>query len=72
MLLGFVLIAVPTSPEEPYASASPYAGIGRWLSRYRSTCEFGGAAPTVTPADVDAMADAGVQTIHLQPAADDP
>jgi hypothetical protein len=26
----------------------------------------------VTPADVDAMADAGVQTIYLQPAADDP
>jgi hypothetical protein len=52
--------------------ASPYAGVGTWLSRYRFTHEFGGSAPPVTPADVDLMAAAGVQTIYLQPAADDP
>ena len=51
---------------------SPYAGVGTWLSRYRITREFGGAAPPVTPEDVDAMADAGVRTLYLQPAADDP
>jgi hypothetical protein len=66
--------AVSSEPtdEQPVAAASPYAGVGTWLSRYRITREFGGAAPPVTPADVDAMADAGVQTIYLQPAADDP
>jgi len=52
--------------------ASPYAGVGTWLSRYRFTREYGGAAAPVRPADVDAMADAGVQTLYLQPAADDP
>jgi hypothetical protein len=66
--------AVTTDPavEEPVAGTSPYAGVGTWLSRYRITREFGGAAPPVSPGDVDAMADAGVQTIYLQPAADDP
>jgi hypothetical protein len=46
--------------------------VGTWLSRYRITREFGGPTPPVTPADVDAMAAAGVQTLYLQPAADDP
>ncbi|UOY03745.1 hypothetical protein [Blastococcus sp. PRF04-17] len=67
--------AVPSAPsttEEPEAGASPYAGVGTWLSRYRITREFAGAQPPVTPADVAAMADAGVQTLYLQPAADDP
>ena len=60
-------------PSDPVsAAASPYAGVGTWLSRYRITREFGGAAPPVTPADVDTMADAGVRTLYLQPAADDP
>ncbi len=58
--------------EQPVAGTSPFAGVGTWLSRYRITREFGGAAPSVTPAAVDAMADAGVRTIYLQPAADDP
>jgi hypothetical protein len=58
--------------DAPVAVASPYAGVGTWLSRYRITREFGGPAPPVTPADVAAMADAGVRTLYLQPAADDP
>ncbi|MGY1619235.1 hypothetical protein ACI797_21045 [Geodermatophilus sp. SYSU D00691] len=63
----------PAQPEPaPDAGPSPYAGVGTWLSRYRFTREFGGTAPPVTPADVDAMAGAGVQTLYLQPAADDP
>ena len=66
--------AEPSDPAigEPADAGSPYAGVGTWLSRYRITREFGGAAPPVTPADVDAMADAGVHTLYLQPAADDP
>lgn len=64
--------AAPPTVAEPVAAPSPFAGVGTWLSRYRFTREFGGAAPPVTPADVDAMADAGVHTLYLQPAADDP
>jgi hypothetical protein len=64
--------SAPTTEEAPVADTSPYAGVGTWLSRYRFTREFGGAEPPVTPADVDAMADAGIRTIYLQPAADDP
>jgi hypothetical protein len=59
-------------PGGQAVAPSPYAGVGTWLSRYRITREFGGAAPLVTPAAVEAMADAGVQTLYLQPAADDP
>jgi hypothetical protein len=61
-----------TAVEQPVAAVSPYTGVGTWLSRYRITREFGGEQPPVTPTDVDAMADAGVQTLYLQPAADDP
>ena len=62
----------PSAAEHPPDRVSPYAGVGTWLSRYRITREFGGPAPVVTPSDVDGMADAGVRTIYLQPAADDP
>lgn len=61
-----------SSETRPVAAGSPYAGVGTWLSRYRFTREFGGAQPAVTPSAVDAMADAGVHTLYLQPAADDP
>lgn len=64
--------SAPATDGRPVAGDSPYAGVGTWLSRYRFTREFGGAAPPVTPAAVDAMADAGVRTLYLQPAADDP
>jgi hypothetical protein len=64
--------SAPTTEAQPVAEDSPYAGVGTWLSRYRFTREFGGGAPPVTPAAVDAMADAGIRTIYLQPAADDP
>jgi hypothetical protein len=64
--------AEPTEAEPADAAPSPYEGVGTWLSRYRFTREFGGPAPPVAPADVDALADAGVRTLYLQPAADDP
>jgi hypothetical protein len=75
-------LPAPSSPAAPWSpltatspaatEASPYAGVGTWMSRYRFTREFGGTAPPVTPADVDVMAAAGVRTLYLQPAADDP
>lgn len=55
--------SAPATDGRPVAGDSPYAGVGTWLSRYRFTREFGGAAPPVTPAAVDAMADAGVRTL---------
>jgi hypothetical protein len=64
--------ALSDPADQPVAERSPYAGVGTWLSRYRITREFGGAEPPVAPSDVDAMADAGVRTLYLQPAADDP
>jgi hypothetical protein len=67
-----LLPGLPDVESSPEVETSPYAGVGTWLSRYRITREFGGAAPPVTPADVDAMADAGIDTLYLQPAADDP
>jgi hypothetical protein len=68
---GTTVPSEPPTLDAPVAASSPYAGVGTWLSRYRITREFGGEQPPVTPADVDAMADAGVRTIYLQPAADD-
>ena len=65
-------LPAPPAPAEPVAEASPYAGVGTWLSRYRFTREFAGAEPLVTPAALDTMADAGIRTVYLQPAADDP
>ncbi|TFV92826.1 hypothetical protein E4P40_01475 [Blastococcus sp. CT_GayMR20] len=62
----------PTTTAPVVEETSPYAGVGTWLSRYRFTREFGGAVPPVTPAVVDTMAEAGIRTIYLQPAADDP
>ena len=61
-----------SSGTQPVSASSPYAGVGTWLSRYRFTREFGGAQPPVTPSAVDTMAAAGVRTLYLQPAADDP
>jgi hypothetical protein len=54
------------------ALLAPYQGAGTWITRYRFSREFGGADAPTTPADVDAMAAAGVRTIYIQAAADDP
>ncbi|WP_236834267.1 hypothetical protein [Blastococcus sp. KM273129] len=54
------------------ALLAPYDQSGTWVTRFRFSREFAGANPPITPAAVDAMADAGVDTIYLQAAADDP
>jgi uncharacterized protein with LGFP repeats len=54
------------------AILAPYQRAGTWVTRYRFSREFAGAAPPITPATVDAMAAAGVHTIYIQAAADDP
>jgi hypothetical protein len=54
------------------AVLAPYQGAGTWVTRFRFSREFAGPGAPTTPADVDAMAKAGVHTIYLQAAADDP
>ncbi|SEO83630.1 LGFP repeat-containing protein [Trujillonella endophytica] len=54
------------------AVLGPYDRSGTWVTRFRFSREFAGANPPITPATVDAMADAGVDTVYLQAAADDP
>jgi hypothetical protein len=54
------------------ALLAPYDQSGTWVTRYRFSREFAGANPPITPATVDTMADAGVDTVYLQAAVDDP
>ncbi|MDQ3757683.1 MAG: hypothetical protein M3394_07530, partial [Actinomycetota bacterium] len=51
--------AVPTSLE-------PYRGLGTWVDVYDWTNHYTGGKPAVGVADVDRMADQGVQTLYLQ------
>ena len=44
----------------------PHRGLGAWVDVYDWTEEFGGEVPSVDLADIDAMAQAGVQTVYLQ------
>lgn len=46
----------------------PYQGLGAWVDVYDWTEALGGPDPSVGLEDLDAMADAGVQTVFLQTA----
>lgn len=46
----------------------PYQGLGAWVDAYDWTEALGGADPVVGVDEIDAMADAGVQTVFLQTA----
>jgi hypothetical protein len=62
---------VPPQPLGPAAGAwtvVPHTGLGAWVDVYDWTLELGGPSPSVDPDDVDAMADAGVQTLYIQTA----
>ncbi|HEX6567711.1 MAG TPA: hypothetical protein VF015_01030, partial [Acidimicrobiales bacterium] len=66
------MAAVPAllrAPAPAERDLSAYAGAGAWVDLY----DIGGDAgrPPVVPADVGAMADAGVRTLYLQVARDD-
>lgn len=50
---------------------SPYRGLGTWVDVYDWSNTFTNGRPTTSPADVDAMADAGVQTLYIQAAKHD-
>ena len=70
LLVGAVVWTVrqPDRPGRPAGSGSlvSYEGLGAWVDAYDWTHELGGARPSVDLADIDAMADAGVQTVFLQ------
>ena len=48
------------------ASLEPYRGLGTWVDVYDWTNSYTGGKPAVGPADIDRMADLGVQTLYLQ------
>jgi hypothetical protein len=69
---GAGLAAVPALLQAPAAAdrtVDAYAGAGAWVDVYDTGAAPG--QPTVTPAAVDEMADAGVRTLYLQAARDD-
>jgi hypothetical protein len=55
-------------PAPPPGSGTlvPYEGLGTWVDAYDWTDELGGPTPSVDLSDIDAMADAGIQTLFLQ------
>lgn len=62
------LVGEDGPPEAPAGSWTlvPHEGLGAWVDVYDWTRELGGPDPSVGVADIDAMADAGVQTLYLQ------
>jgi hypothetical protein len=74
LVAAFATERLDQSPPEPLGPAPgawtlvPHTGLGAWVDVYDWTVELGGPQPSVTPDDVDAMADAGVQTLYIQSA----
>ena len=60
-----VVAAAPAPPSVP-TGLEPYRGLGTWVDVYDWTHSYTNGAPVVGPADVDRMADLGVQTLYLQ------
>lgn len=56
----------PPAPPPGGWTLVPHEGLGAWVDVYDWTVELGGADPAVDLADIDAMGDAGVQTLYLQ------
>lgn len=47
---------------------APHDGLGAWVDVYDWTLQFTNGQPAVGPGEVEAMADAGVQTLYIQTA----
>lgn len=56
----------PPDPPPGSWTLVPHQGLGAWVDVYDWTLELGGPDPSVGLADVDAMAESGVQTLYLQ------
>ena len=73
--------AVPSSASSTSTTSTtvrpppplPFEGLGAWVDAFDYAPAYqSDGAPSVTPAAVDEMADAGVRTLYLQVAKDDP
>jgi hypothetical protein len=63
------------APKAPTITGGlvPYVGLGAWVDVFDWSSSYTGGKPTVGPADVDRMANLGVQTLYIQAArADSP
>jgi hypothetical protein len=58
----------PPSPPPGTWTLVPHEGLGAWIDVYDWTVELGGPEPSVGLEDIDAMAEAGVQTVYVQTA----
>ena len=58
-------VAVPARPAVA-GRAGMYAGLGTWIDAYDWSRTFGKDGPLVEVADIDRMADLGVQTLYVQ------
>jgi hypothetical protein len=56
----------PPAPPPGSWTLAPHRGLGAWVDVYDWTVELGGTTPSVDVEDIDAMAEAGVQTLYLQ------
>ena len=69
---GTSTVGIVRMPPLPHAF-DPYRGLGSWVDVFDWSFTHAGSPPPFTLADVDHMADEGVQTMYLQTAhADDP
>ncbi len=55
-------------PEPPRRDLTPYEGYGTWVDVFDFSPPYNGANPSVTPDDLEEMAEAGVRTVYLQAA----
>ena len=62
-----VRVAAPRPASSPAAAGvAAYAGLGTWIDAFDWSLTFGKDGPLVEPADIDRMADLGVQTLYVQ------
>jgi hypothetical protein len=57
---------VVSPPRAVPAGVGVYAGLGTWIDVYDWSRTFGGSGALVEVADIDRMADVGVQTLYVQ------
>mgnify|MGYP001221118069 CR=1 FL=1 len=58
----------PPGPPPGAWTLAPHEGLGAWVDVYDWTLQFTDGQPTVGPGEVEAMAEAGVQTLYIQTA----
>jgi hypothetical protein len=68
--LAAVPLLLRAGGQQP-RDVTAYEGAGAWVDLYDTGPGPGGSPAAVTPATIDAMADAGVRTLYLQPARDE-